>query len=154
MICSPRAVSRAYEINDDSRYNSLPSILSMMDKLQTTHTPNVLGIYLLHRVMQDRDMIDTVNDHIYKRFRALQELLNEIGLEHLITNPTVRSHTVLPVLSDVETIQRIKAEARAAGLILGNGYGDFKASTFRIANFPAIQDNEIEQLASFLKRFK
>lgn len=154
MICSPQAVLRVNEINDDSRYNSLPAILNMMDKHQTTHTPNVLGIYLLHRVMQSRDTMDVVNDRIVKRYKRLQELLSEIGLRLLITNDAVRSHTVLPVQSDVETVRKMKAEAREAGLILGNGYGEHKASTFRIANFPAIQDNEMEQLASFLKRYK
>ncbi len=37
-----------------------------------------------------------------------------------------------------------------AGFLLGEGYGDLKTTTFRIANFPALRDKEINALRKFL----
>jgi phosphoserine aminotransferase len=46
----------------------------------------------------------------------------------------------------------IKKNARKEGFLLGEGYGDLKTSTFRIANFPAIKRKEIESLRTLLKK--
>ena len=42
-------------------------------------------------------------------------------------------------------------EAEQKGIILGKGYGEWKNSTFRIANFPALDQTEIESLQKFLE---
>jgi phosphoserine aminotransferase len=55
LILSPRAVAKAKEVNDRAHYNGLPAALSNMLNHQTNYTPNVLGIYLLSRVMADRE---------------------------------------------------------------------------------------------------
>jgi phosphoserine aminotransferase len=36
---------------------------------------------------------------------------------------------------------------------LGSGYGLLKPTSFRIANFPAINDGEFEKLIEFLKQY-
>ena len=150
MVCSPRAVKKAAEVGENNRYNSLTSIISMMNKFQTTHTPNVMGIYLLYRVMQEREQIKTIDNDIRERYTSLNSLIQEAGLIHLIKNPDVHSYTVLPVSGDAQQISKLKAEARDQGIILGNGYGEFKETTFRIANFPALGHAEIEVLKNFL----
>ena len=42
------------------------------------------------------------------------------------------------------------SEARSAGMILGNGYGRWKESTFRVANFPALESHEWLALEEFI----
>ena len=60
---------------------------------------------------------------------------------------------MIPIEAEPETINRLRAQARQAGITLGNGYGDLKPTTLRIANFPAILDEEIRQLRNFLQEF-
>lgn len=74
-------------------------------------------------------------------------------LRHLIGNEAVRSYTVIPVTAERELITRIKSEAKGKGLLLGEGYGQWKEDTFRIANFPALKKDEIAALKRFLRKF-
>jgi len=48
----------------------------------------------------------------------------------------------------------LKAFASDRGIVLGNGYGERKETTFRIANFPAITDAEFDTLKECLLDFK
>jgi phosphoserine aminotransferase len=56
---------------------------------------------------------------------------------------------VLPIESTPESVRKIKKNAKKKGFLLGEGYGDLNATTFRIANFPAIKNTEINQLKRF-----
>ena len=47
----------------------------------------------------------------------------------------------------------IKIKAKKKGILLGEGYGEWKPSSFRIANFPALENSEIQILMRFLKSF-
>ena len=71
----------------------------------------------------------------------------------LINDPAIRSDTVIAVEGSENSIKDIKQAAYQAGIILGNGYGDWKNTTFRIANFPAISDEEIGTLMAFLRSY-
>ncbi|MBX2914449.1 MAG: alanine--glyoxylate aminotransferase family protein [Cyclobacteriaceae bacterium] len=152
MICSPRAVQRVQHLNERAHYNSLVNQLHFAANHQTTHTPNVLGIYLLYRVLQD----STAVQPIYKRLRqqaatCYAQLTEAKNLQPLIQNPAVRSDTVIAVTASVAAIKRTKAKAKRARLLLGEGYGELKHSTFRVANFPAIKPAAFMQLLNVLK---
>lgn len=151
MVCSPQAVQYIKSINEKKHYNSLVFMNEMMDKWQTSYTPNVLGIYLLMRVLKKSKPIDLVHQKIKARAIAWQKFFR--GAKNLklhIRNQGVRSLTVITVTGKPDYIIEIKKKAKAAGFILGDGYGALKADTFRIANFPAIKKGEIEQLRAFL----
>ncbi len=150
MVCSPKAIQRAKFLDETRHYNSLLSIVNMMGRNQTTHTPNVLGIYLLNRIMAERRTIDSVGRKTRRRYIEIMEVLDQIGLHHLVVNEDVRSHTVIPVTADASIVKEIKVRSRKEGIILGNGYGKWKENTFRIANFPAIKNREIKLLKEFL----
>jgi phosphoserine aminotransferase len=155
LICSPRAVERAKAMNKNSYYNSFVFMHEMMQKWQTSYTPNVLGVYLLMRVMEDADYIDDIQAKTIKRYFDWIEFFGETkGMNHLIKNEEAHSFTVIPVATNSEaSIKKIKSEAKGEGLLLGEGYGELKATTFRIANFPAIKKSEIKKLQQFLKSF-
>lgn len=154
LICSPKAVERAKEAGENEHYNSLLFMLEKMADAQTSYTPNVLAIYLLMRSLQDRPRIEVTAGEVNRRYQDwLQFLEGNDGLALLIKNPEVRSRTVLPVEAHPEKIESLKKAAKAAGLYLGNGYGPWKKSTFRIANFPALNNEEIQQLKDFLKTY-
>ncbi|GAB3892809.1 alanine--glyoxylate aminotransferase family protein [Larkinella knui] len=154
LIYSPQALKQAEIIHDRQYYNSLLFIHENMAKDQTPFTPNGLGIYLLMRVMQQVPPISDVDELIRNRAADWYQFLeNETGWELLIQKPEQRSDTVIAVRGREEAIRAVKADALKSGITLGNGYGDWKSTTFRIANFPAIEEWEIEQLKSFLRTY-
>ncbi|MEJ7660814.1 MAG: hypothetical protein WKG07_14945 [Hymenobacter sp.] len=52
-------------------------------------------------------------------------------------------------------IDEVKRRARdEAGLQLGSGYGDHKATSLRIANFPAVPDAAFEALVRFFESIR
>jgi phosphoserine aminotransferase len=151
MICSPAAITRARMINNTQFYNSAVFMADMMLKWQTPCTPNVLGIYLLMRIMETVQPIGEIHKRIQSRYRDwMNELDKQQNLQHLIQNKAVRSLTVIPLEADERTIARIKKSANAKGFLLGDGYGDLKTTTLRIANFPALKDGEVKRLQKFL----
>ncbi|SHK81152.1 aminotransferase class V-fold PLP-dependent enzyme [Hymenobacter psychrotolerans] len=153
MILSPRAVARLREINERSHYNSLASQYEKMLNWQTTHTPNVLNIYLLYRVLQDRPVIKAVHQHLQDRATKLYDYFEQATqLTPLVTNPETRSTTVIGLQGTPTLIEEVKRRALAQGLQLGNGYGNWKAGSLRIANFPAIPDAAFEQLVQFFAK--
>jgi len=154
MVCSPQALERVQTIQEHNHYNSLTFMMDMMAKWQTPFTPNVLGIYLLMRVLEDTDTIDVTHDKIYQRYtRWINFLKSRKTLRHFVTEEDVQSYTVIPVTADEKTVSAVKKKAKEEGLLLGEGYGTFKPVTFRIANFPALKDKEINTLMKFLEKY-
>jgi phosphoserine aminotransferase len=154
LICSPAALETASRINEKDHYNSLTFMMEMMEKWQTSFTPNVLAIYLLMRVLESSPAIDEVEQEIVARYEGWTSLLHETNaISHLVTNTKVQSYTVVPVRAEEKVIDAIKKEARKNSILLGEGYGPFKPYTFRIANFPAITQKEIKTLKSFLRKY-
>lgn len=152
MICSEKALKRAKEIGDRKHYNSLLFIEENFKKYQTHYTPNILGIYLLKRVMQQVADIQTISSHIKTRANEFYQFIKkETSLELLIENEDVRSDTVIAIKGNIEEISLLKQKAKENNIILGNGYGEWKDTTFRIANFPAIEDWEFDKLKTLLR---
>ena len=162
LIYSPAALKRAEEIGENAHYNSLLFIHENFKNFQTPYTPNGLGIYLLMRVLEQVPPIAEVDTMTKKRaadwYQFIeQELVASPGIAGrfslLINDLATRSDTVIAVQGSETDIKQIKTAAQQAGILLGNGYGDWKNTTFRIANFPAITDAEIETLKQFLRLF-
>jgi phosphoserine aminotransferase len=152
MICSQRAIGRMTEVGERSHYNSLLFVKEMMDKYQTNCTPNVMGIYLLMRVLKKMPSIARVDKQTRKRAAAWQDFIGggkRIG--YIVQNQQARSHTVVALTGSEDNLALLKEKARRKGFLLGEGYGALKKSSFRIANFPAIRDEEIRDLMKFLR---
>ncbi|MEQ8924800.1 MAG: aminotransferase class V-fold PLP-dependent enzyme [Fulvivirga sp.] len=151
MICSPKAVQTANGFGENKHYNSLTSIIKNMEKYQTTHTPNVSTIYLLNRVLNERKNISKVSNKLEKRAAVFYDFIGAKELvKPLADKKNIRSNTVFTIRGKSEIIESVKAKALEKGLKLGNGYGDWKKDTFRIANFPQIANKEMKKLLSFL----
>lgn len=152
MILSPAAVNTAMNIGENKHYNSLVRILENAAKNQTSYTPNVLDIYLLYRTQQASKGIVQVEEKLKNRLSAYNELFERTeGIEHLVENEKVRSATVLALTTS--SPEEVKNEALERSIVLGSGYGPWKKSTFRIANFPAIKTREVDKLMAFLSRY-
>ena len=159
LIYSPAALDRARQIGENAHYNSFLFMHENFAKFQTPYTPNGLGIYLLMRVLQQVSSIAEVSTITKKRaadwysFFEQEPVRSSNALSRfslLVGDPALRSDTVIAVQGEEAAIRAIKTAAQQAGITLGNGYGQWKDSTFRIANFPAINNEEIETLKQFL----
>ena len=150
MICSPKAIERAREIDDHKFYNSLLFIHENFQKFQTHYTPNMLSIYLVKKLMQEVENISIIEERIKLQAKKWYDFFEHKSLNCLIQNAKVRSDTVITIKGTQEQIKQIKALTKAHGITVGNGYGSWKNTTLRIANFPAIEEFEIQTLIQLL----
>ena len=165
MICSPDAIKRAEKINDRKYYNSLLFIHENFQKFQTHFTPNVLSIYLINKITIDISNISIISERIkqqaidwYNFFENVPQAsactsktkqAKALGTV-LVQNPLVRSDTVITIEGSEEQIKAIKTLTKSQNITVGNGYGSWKNTSYRIANFPAIEAFEIEELKNIL----
>ena len=151
MLISPEAQKRAGDFNERNHYNSLSRILENSGKNQTSYTPNILGIFLLQRVLSSRPAITEIDHTLRQRMDQLDHIVNaHTVLDYLIQNKAARSPTVAAIRAQPDHVDKIKSEALDAGFILGNGYGSYKQDTIRIANFPAIRQDQWDAMLEFL----
>jgi phosphoserine aminotransferase len=152
LVCSPMAIQACKLAAQQNHYNSLLNIDKNMQLFQTAYTPNVLGIYLLNRVLNQIENIAITSQRIKKQAKEWYEYFEKnSNYTTLIDNKECRSDTVIVLKGEPEKIAQIKQKAAQAGIVLGNGYGEFKDNTFRIANFPAINPSEIAKLKDILR---
>jgi phosphoserine aminotransferase len=154
MVCSPKAVERIEKLGERSHYNSLTFVREMMSKHQTNCTPNVLGIYLLMRVLKKLPPIAKVSREVQRRAADWAEVFRKgKQLSFLTGNVDARSYTVMAITGSEEHIRVVKQKATKSGFLLGEGYGGHKKTSFRIANFPALKKPEVRQLMKLLKKY-
>ncbi len=152
LVCSERLMEKINREKNTTHYNSFFNIGQNMAKFQTTHTPNILGIYLMNRLSQNVPLITEIAKKILKQAQNWYTFFEkETNLELLVSNSAVRSDTVIVLKGSEERIQKIMQSAEKQGITLGKGYGSWKNTSLRIANFPAIEVWEIEQLKAFFK---
>lgn len=151
LIASPKAVETAEKIADRRFYNSFLFMRDNIQTFQTHYTPNVLNIYLLMRVLESVENVHIIAEQLKREAADWYSFLEAHPvLKPLINNAPVRSDTVIAVAADEKIVSSVKQKAQAANIELGNGYGRWKANTFRIANFPAIDMREISALKQVL----
>ncbi|AKD03496.1 aminotransferase class V-fold PLP-dependent enzyme [Pontibacter korlensis] len=154
MACSPRCIFRAKKIAERDHYNSLVPMYEKMLNYQTTHTPNELNIYLLKRMLEDRPFIKGIDQHLTDRAQDLYTFFEQFSdFKLLVENEEVRSKTVITLQANEKLVEDVKKRALHHNLRLGNGYGPWARNTFRIANFPAIVDEEYEELKRFFLHY-
>jgi phosphoserine aminotransferase len=129
-------------------YHSIFSLTKFTDKYQTPCTPNVLGIYLLGKVAGD--MLQKGVDTIRRESKYKAALLYNLFETHpqlapFVKEKTHRSLTVGIAEVDGGSANLIKTLADS-GMVTGTGYGDFKNSHIRIANFPTHSKEQMEML--------
>lgn len=152
MIVSPKALERAIEINERNHYNSLIFIEENFKKFQTHYTPNILGIYLFKRLLETLPNINFVSEKLYQRSEKIYDFFeNNRHFDLLIENVETRSKTVVAIVP--KDMEKAVAFFKNNNLIVGKGYGEWKNNTLRIANFPAIPDQDFEELFRLLENY-
>jgi phosphoserine aminotransferase len=153
--CIEKSIAKRKSGKIIGSYHSLPGLVEQATKNQTPETPNVLSLYLLKHVTQnmiERGILHIQNETKYKAAVLYQAFDSNVKLDPFIQLKVNRSPTVCvaSVNDGNETILKI---FKNKGLILGSGYGPFKNSHIRIANFPAHSKEQIEMIADLLASY-
>ena len=136
-------------------YHNIPSLKAHAVKNQTPETPNVLGIYLLNKIVQDflRKGIDTIRRETdYKAAILYQALEQHPLLSAFVIEKKFQSKTVIVADCQVHT-ERLTKFLQDRGLYPGDGYGPSKKTQLRFANFPAHSKEQFELLVDSLAAF-
>lgn len=151
MICSPKALARAKEVGRATHYNDVLFLEENRRLFQTQMTPNVLGIYLVYRLTQQLPSLSETHRATLTKMKIWTDFWDQQrDFTYLIERENLRLPTVLTLKGPAEKIQALHARCQANGIELGKGYGEWKKTTFRIANFPAHTIEDIETLIKHL----
>ena len=160
VILSPRALTRAKELTDTGE--NLAGLANWNDLIAnqengrgpTPYTPNMLSIYLLARQaarLEAAGGIAAVEQATREKAARIYAYLEEhSALKPFITHASDRSPTAITVTGTPETIAGAHQRARERNTVLGQGYGELKKETLRIANFPSITDEDVASLLAWL----
>ena len=153
--CISKAESLSAKKISTGSYHNLASLLSHARKHQTPETPNVLGIYLLGKVIADflRRGIDSIRRETeYKSAILYQTLENHQMIAPFVNEKPFRSKTVI-VADCAERTEKLSAFLLTKELHAGEGYGSAKKSQLRFANFPAHSKEQFELLVDAIAEF-
>ena len=137
-------------------YHTLPSLVANARKNQTPETPNVLSIYLLGKVIQDfliKGAQSIRKETEYKAAILYQTLDDHPLLKSSVIDKNDRSKTVIVAETGQHT-ERLTFYLQGKGFFPGEGYGEFKKSQLRFANFPAHSKEQFEGLVDALAAFQ
>ncbi len=138
-------------------YHNIETLLAHAQKNQTPETPNVLGIYLLGKVVADflRRGIDNIRKETeYKAAILYKALENHPAVSPFVKEKNFRSRTVIVADCQEAHTEKIASFLRTKGLHAGDGYGPFKRTQLRFANFPAHSKEQFELLVDTLAEYK
>lgn len=133
-------------------YHNLPTLLAFAKRNQTPETPNVIGIYLLSKIVEDflRRGIQTLRRETDYKAAILYQALEAHGtLRPFVKDTQHQSKTVIVADSGARTME-ITRKLIAKGLLPGDGYGKAKETQLRFANFPAHSKEQVELLVDTL----
>ncbi len=126
----------------------------MRTKFQTPATPNVLSIFLLGEQCERWNKIGGIQEierQTDEKYAYLECLVKKSEKsEFLVKNPAVRSRTVMALRANEEIVKQAHTKASEHNIILGSGYGDFKSTGIRIANFPSVGMKDFKILEKIL----
>jgi phosphoserine aminotransferase len=136
-------------------YHTIPSLKTLALKNQTPETPNVLGIYLLGKLVQDflRRGIETMRRETdYKAAIVYNALEQHPLLSAFVKEKKYQSKTVIVADCQAQT-EKLTAFLQTKGLFPGDGYGSAKKTQLRFANFPAHSKEQYELLVDSLNAY-
>ena len=142
-----------YESITTGAHHTLPTLWKHYQTFETPATPNVLFIYLLGKIAEEfnRTGIDTIRKQTEEKARLIYKFLDDSpSYEPFVKQDRHRSQTV--VVATTSNPADTLATAKQVGMVVGSGYGKFKDSQIRIANFPATSTEQVQALLEVLKR--
>ncbi len=143
---------RQYDSLTIGAHHDLPALWKNALKYETPATPNVMAIYTLGKIAEDfnRIGVEAMRKETEHKAGLLYSLVKKHdNFEAFVKVPRHQSQTVV-VANTKKDSSVVISKLKEKGLILGSGYGEFKSSQVRIANFPATSVAQIEGLVKAL----
>ncbi|MBO0936880.1 aminotransferase class V-fold PLP-dependent enzyme [Fibrella sp. HMF5335] len=142
-----------YESMTIGAHHTLPVLHKHYKTWETPATPNVLYIYLLGKIAADFNKIGvgTIRRQTEDKARQIYRFLEtNSAYTPFVAEERHRSQTVIVAQTNARPAAEVIAAVKTAGMIVGSGYGTFKDSQIRIANFPATTADQVGALLSKL----
>lgn len=134
-------------------HHELDDLMKRSAGNQTPATPNILGIYLLGQVCKSmlEKGVETLREETKIKANKLYQFISESDiLSPAVKNLNHRSETVI-VANTKRSPAEINKHLEPYKMVIGAGYGAYKESQIRIANFPAHSVEAIDNLIEMLK---
>lgn len=158
MIVSPRGIEKSRNLNErgvsTGSFHNFVNLHKNSQKNQTYETPNVMNIYLLGEVLENMlgKGISKIREEITNKATLLYRFADGSDKFSVFANNIEsRSRTVIVLdtkgVSSLSYIHKLKND----GFEVSSGYGDYKDSHIRIANFPSSSVDEVEELIAVLR---
>lgn len=157
LLVSEKAVEKARTLQKEGvNIGSFHNFVELGEKAavyQTPETPNVLNIYLLAKVCEDllKKGMPTIRTETEEKGRMMLEFFaKKEGFSPFVKEEKYRSITSLVIDTGGRTTQIAKSLA-AKGIVIGKGYGAYKDTHIRLANFPSQRIEHVEKLLKALQ---
>jgi phosphoserine aminotransferase len=153
--CIAKASSLQKKGHSIGSYHSIPVLASHAAKNQTPETPNVLAIYLLNKIVQDllRKGIGALRHETDYKAALLYHCMERHPLvAAFVRDKKFQSKTVI-VMDTATHTEKLSQFLSEKGLHAGEGYGPFRKTQLRFANFPAHSKEQYELLVDSLMSF-
>lgn len=160
LIAGERVLEKAASLKSKGvslgSYHNLLTLAEYADKFQNPETPNVLSIYLIGRVaeyLNSYGIERTISETESKSEKLYAAIEESKRLEALVRNEKFRSNTVI-VAKAGDGQSEVKQRLLEAGYVIGSGYGKYKDTEIRIANFPMHKPEDADEIAGVLRSMK
>ncbi len=132
-------------------YRQIRKLDEYSKKDEPMPTPNMLDIFLLGKICEDfqRRGLNIIRSETIYKFTLLNKAFEEHPeIQPFIEKPEHRSKTTL--VAETSKSSEILALLGSKGMVIGDGYGQYKGKHIRIANFPAHSKELFEGLMDLL----
>lgn len=147
-IFSEKVIERAKH-SQIKTFHSIDRISELSLKNQTAETPPVLMIFLLHKVIEKYLSIGIEKIRQETEQKEALILSSIKNFKPFIEQERYRSKTVLTFIGEGASTLRSNLEKN--GIYVGSGFGDYKSTMFRVANFPSHTIDEFKILIKALE---
>ncbi|QRR03474.1 aminotransferase class V-fold PLP-dependent enzyme [Dyadobacter sandarakinus] len=155
-IVNEKCLVKAEQIRNQysiGAHNDLPTLWKNAQNNETPATPNVMGIFLLGKIAEEFNLlgVQNIRKETEQKAALIYKFLEKTpGFSPFVKEKPYRSQTVVVADTEIPSADIIQ-KVKSAGMVIGSGYGQFKASQLRIANFPATSREQVEALLSAIK---
>lgn len=151
--CMDKANSILQKGKSIGTYHTLPSLLSKGKDNQTPETPNVWNLYLLSKVVEDfnKKGADVIRKETEAKAQMLYDYIESSeNFSFAVDEPAHRSYTTIVANTKLSSAE-VNKKLEPFDMAIGSGYSSYKETQVRIANFPAIS---VEQMENLIKKMK
>jgi len=154
--CSKKAIERSKELSNKGYYFDFVEFLKYHEKLQTISTPSIPHMYALNHQL-DKILTQEGDENRFARHKEMGQFTRNWTIKNgfeLFAEKGFESNTVTCVKNtkDINVSELIKTTKEKYNLEFGNGYGELKEKTFRIAHMGDMTLEEVKDLLEKIEK--